>query len=195
MPAGLLLTGGASARLGAPKAELRRDGERLADRAARLLGAVCAPALEVGPGASRLPAVREDPPGGGPLAAVAAGAAALRDGGVDAPVLVLAVDLPFVDEALLRWLAETPAPGTLVPRVGGVPQSLCARYDPDDLDTAAVLVAAGESSMRALLGAVDVTYADEDQWGRAVTPDAFTDVDTPDAVARAGLDWPAGPPG
>ncbi len=195
MPAGLLLTGGASARLGAPKAELRRDGERLADRAARLLVAVCAPALEVGPGASPLPAVREDPPGGGPLAAVAAGAAALRAGGVDAPVLVLAVDLPFVDEALLRWLAETPAPGTLVPRVGGAPQSLCARYDADDLDTAAALLAGGESSMRALLAAVDVTYADEDQWGSAVPPDAFTDVDTPDAVARAGLDWPGGPPG
>jgi len=38
---GLLLTGGASRRFGSPKAELTIDGERLADRGARLLLDVC----------------------------------------------------------------------------------------------------------------------------------------------------------
>jgi molybdenum cofactor guanylyltransferase len=195
MPAGLLLTGGASTRLGAPKAELRRAGERLADRGGRLLRAVCEPALEVGPGVSPLPPVREDPPGAGPLAAVAAGAAALRACGGRGPVLVLAVDLPFVDIALLRWLADREPAGTLVPRVAGVAQSLCARYAPADLATAARLVADGASSMRALLATIDATYADERDWGDVAAPEAFTDVDTADAVARAHLEWPARPPG
>ncbi|HEV2310222.1 MAG TPA: NTP transferase domain-containing protein, partial [Acidimicrobiia bacterium] len=135
MPAGLLLTGGASTRLGVSKSELRRDGERLADRGARLLGDVCETALEVGAGVSPLPAVREDPPGAGPLAAVATGATALHARRFAGPVLVLAVDLPFVDAGLLRWLAGAPG-GTLVPRIAGVAQSLCARYASDDLASA-----------------------------------------------------------
>src|SRR5581483_10755685 len=64
---GLLLTGGASTRMGRAKAELAWDGERLADRVARVVGAVCAPVLEVGPGHSALPAVLEDPPVSDPL--------------------------------------------------------------------------------------------------------------------------------
>ena len=195
MPVGLLLTGGASTRLGAPKAELRRDGERLADRGSRVLRAVCETALEVGPGVTPLPPVREDPPGAGPLAAVAAGAAALQAGGRRRPVLVLAVDLPFVEVPLLRWLADHEPAGTLVPRVAGVAQSLCARYAPADLVTAARLVADGASSMRALLATIDVTYADEGDWGAVAAPEGFTDVDTADAVARAQLEWPARPRG
>jgi molybdopterin-guanine dinucleotide biosynthesis protein A len=193
--AGLLLTGGASTRLGVDKAELRRDGERLADRSARLLAAACDPALEVGPGVSRLPGVREEPPGGGPLAAVVAGAAALTTRGVDQPVLVLAVDLPFVDAALLGWLSEHPAPGAVVPRVDGVAQSLCARYTAADLVVAAALRARGRSALRDLLAAVPVTYLDEAAWGTITNRRAFTDVDTPDAVARAGLELPPRPPG
>lgn len=193
--AGLLLTGGASTRLGVDKAELRRDGERLADRGARLLATVCHPALEVGPGCSRLPAVREDPPGAGPLAAVVAGAAALRDRHVDQPVLVLAVDLPFVDVALLRWLADHPASGAVVPEVDGIAQPLCARYTTADLDVAARLRGEGRSALRDLLTAVPVTYVDETAWAAVAPPRAFADVDTPDAVARAGLAAPPGTPG
>ena len=57
-PAGILLTGGASRRMGTDKATIVVGGETLARRTARLLSAVCDPAVEVGPGASDLPAVR-----------------------------------------------------------------------------------------------------------------------------------------
>jgi molybdopterin-guanine dinucleotide biosynthesis protein A len=193
--AGLLLTGGQSSRLGVPKAELRRDGERLADRAARVLASVCTVALEVGPGTSPLAAVLEDPPGSGPLAALVAGADTLAGRGVRLPVVVLGVDLPFVDAVLLGWLATRPEPGAVVPRVGGVPQSLCARYGPADLDVAARLRVEGKAAMRALLDAVPVTYVDEDAWGAVADASCFDDVDTPDAVVRAGLEWPPRPLG
>ena len=76
MPAaGLLLTGGASRRMGQDKAALPATdgGESLAGRTARLLAAATSPTLEVGPGWSDLPAVVEVQRGGGPLVALAAG--------------------------------------------------------------------------------------------------------------------------
>src|SRR5919206_1287305 len=124
--AGLLLTGGASRRMGTDKALIEVDGRRLVDRAAAVLAAVADPVIEVGPGWSGLPAVREDPPGSGPLAALGAGAAALRAHGHDGCTLVLAVDMPWVTVELLRLLAERPGPMTAVPRAGGHPQPMCA---------------------------------------------------------------------
>lgn len=186
----LLLTGGASRRLGISKATLLRDGESLADRGARVLAAVCDLVLEVGTGASSLPVVQEDPPGSGPLSAVNAGAVELRARGYVGPVLVLAVDLPFVDSALLAWLAEHPSHETVVPRVDGEAQSLCARYSVEALAVAEQLVAEGERSMRSLLAAVPVAYQDENDWGAVCDAQAFADVDTMADLQRLGLDEP-----
>ena len=77
--AGLLLTGGASRRMGHDKATcLSWQARTLARRTARLLAATTTPTFEIGPGHSGLPRVTEDPPGAGPLAAVAAGQRRLR---------------------------------------------------------------------------------------------------------------------
>src|SRR5581483_7646728 len=103
-------------------------GRRLVDRAVAALTAVADPVLEVGPGWSGLAAVREEPPGSGPRAAGHAGA-----------VIVLAVDMPFVTAELLTLLADRPGPATAVPRGGGHPQVLCARYGPEALAAAARL--------------------------------------------------------
>jgi molybdenum cofactor guanylyltransferase len=182
---GLLLTGGASRRLGVDKATLVLRGERLADRTARLLSAVAAPVIEVGPGYTTLPAVREHPPGSGPLAALAAGA----DVG-SARVLVLAVDLPFLDVAVLQWLASHEAPGAVVPIVDGAAQPLCARYSTEALALATKLVREGHASMRALLDRIDVHEAREDEWGIVTTASAFADVDTREDMATYGLERP-----
>ena len=187
MVAGLLLTGGTSRRLGFDKAELLLEGERLADRAAGMLQAVCDPVLEVGPGLSSLPSVRETNPQG-PLTALVAGAAELRAQGDDGPVLLLAVDLPFVDSALLGWLAARPGGRTVVPFDGdGEPQPCCARYAPDALDAAARLVSEGRRSLRALLDAVPIDRIPHDEWRAIAAPHALDDVDTPEDVARHGL--------
>jgi molybdenum cofactor guanylyltransferase len=188
--AGLLLTGGASRRLGIPKATLVRDGERLVDRGARVLGAVCTVVVEVGPGFGSLPSVRERPPGEGPLAALVAGAASIAKSGLPEPVLALAVDLPFVEVPLLRWLAAHPSQRAVVPVVDGIPQTLCARYPPGAIEVAGELLRAGERSVRALLAAIDVDEVGEREWGKVADAHAFTDVDTADDVARAGLDLP-----
>ncbi len=188
--AGLLLTGGASRRLGVDKASLVVRDERLADRTARLLSVVCAPVIEVGPGRSGLPSVREEPPGGGPLSALAAGHRALVAAGHVGPALVVAVDLPALDEAVLRWLAEHPAPSSVVPIVDGMPQTLCARYGVDALAAIPALLDSGARSLRALLAVVAVHEAPVEEWGAVADPTTFADIDTPADAARAGLDLP-----
>jgi molybdopterin-guanine dinucleotide biosynthesis protein A len=177
--------------MGVDKARLRRDGRPLAERAAAVLREVCEPVLEVGPGVSGLDAVREAEPGSGPLAALAAGAAALRDRGHDGALLGVAVDLPFLEAALLRLLVEhRPPDTTVVPVAGDVPQSLCARYAADAGREAAELVAAGHRSLRALLDVVPWTALPEEVWRAVAAPDALDDVDTPADAERFGLEWP-----
>jgi molybdopterin-guanine dinucleotide biosynthesis protein A len=186
--AGLLLSGGASRRMGADKALIEVDGQRLVDRAATVLTAVADPVLEVGPGWSGLPAVREDPPGSGPLAALGAGAAALRAAGHDGPVLVLAVDMPRVGVKLLQLLAGRAGPATAVPRADGHPQPMCARYGPDVLAAVDERLAAGGRSLRDLLETMAVSgavaWVEPEEWEPVAGPDAFADVDTPEDLRR-----------
>jgi molybdopterin-guanine dinucleotide biosynthesis protein A len=195
--AGVLLTGGASRRIGSPKAELLLDGERLVDRTARVVGAVCTPVVEVGPGFSPYPAVREEPPGSGPLAAVGAAEQWLDDEAFIGPAIVVAVDLPHLDEGLVRWLAGHPASASVVPVVAGRAQPLCARYSTDALAAVPSLLEQGDRSMHALLDVIDVEYVNESGWSGVCDARAFADVDTPEDVDRAGLrlpDPPAGDP-
>jgi len=183
--AGLLLTGGASKRLGRTKANLEFDGGTLAHRAARLLAEVCGTVLEVGPGYTELEAISEDPSGAGPLAAVAAGGRALSDRGFGGRVLVLAVDMPFVTSALLRFIARFPGEDSAVPIVGGFPQMLCARYSGAAMQTAGELVSAGESAMKALFRRIPVSRIEPEQWSRAARESSFQDIDTPTDLREA----------
>lgn len=186
--AGLLLTGGASRRMGTDKALLVVDGRRLAERAAATLAEVCEPAIEVGPGWSGLPWVQEDPQGQGPLAALCVGWEELDRRGHAGPVLLLATDMPFVSAGLLRLLAGRPGPATAVPVAGGRQQPLCARYGPDARDAARRLLAAGERSLRALLATVPVGWVEPAEWKAVAGPRAFCDIDTPDDLAALGHD-------
>jgi molybdopterin-guanine dinucleotide biosynthesis protein A len=185
--AGILLTGGASRRMGFEKASMPIDGTSNSKRLAQVLIEVANPVIEVGPGRSGLPAVVEDPPGSGPLAAIAAGVSALDDGGHKGPSLVVACDLPFVDEKLLDLLAGWPGDISVVPVVEGHPQPLCARWSSSDLASSAVLVASGERSMRVLVSRPGVVMLDETGWSSTVDGRAFSDVDTPADLVRLGL--------
>jgi molybdenum cofactor guanylyltransferase len=191
--AGLLLTGGRSRRLGTDKSRVRRDGETLAARGARVLREVCTPVLELGPGNSGLDSVREDPPSTGPLAALAAGGAALQDRGVGDAAVLLAVDLPFVEPPLLALLAgRDPRDGAVVLVAGGVRQPTCALYSRAALDRAETLVDSGARALQALLDAIPVTELPESAWRRVAPSHALADVDTPADLRRLGLD--GGPP-
>jgi molybdopterin-guanine dinucleotide biosynthesis protein A len=179
-----LLTGGASRRLGRDKATLMVGGVPLARRTADLLVEVADPVLEVGPGYTGLAHVREEPPGGGPLAAVAAGWTALGSGPIQA-VLVVATDLPRLTGGLLALLAGHSGTGCVVPvDRSGRPQTLCARYPAATLARSVALLAAGHRSIRALLEGEPVTWLPPSEWepaaGRA---DGLADLDGPEDLA------------
>jgi molybdopterin-guanine dinucleotide biosynthesis protein A len=180
---GIVLTGGTSRRLGFDKTTVELGRETLAGRAARVLGAACSPVVEVGPGRTALPRVREDPPGSGPLAALVAGAGALPAGAV----LLLGCDLLRVEPPLLRLVASWEGAATAVPVVGGRAQLVCARYGADAIAAARALLESGQRSLRALLDVVPVDRLTEDDWGAVASAEAFADLDTPDDLARFGL--------
>ena len=173
--------------MGCDKAQLVVGEWTLARRSAHLLRLVTDAAVEVGPGYSGLHATREDPAGEGPLAAIAAGRHLLRESGHEGAALVLACDLPLVSLALLKFLAEYDAPGTVLPVVDGRAQPLCAKWGAVDLDQAGALVASGVHSLRHLVDQPDVTLLDESAWGHVATATTFADVDRPEDLARYGI--------
>jgi molybdopterin biosynthesis enzyme/molybdopterin-guanine dinucleotide biosynthesis protein A len=170
----IVLAGGASTRLGADKPEQRVGGRRLLDIA---LAAVADADTVVVVGPPRdVPAevtvVCEDPPGRGPVAALAAGFAALPDGPAD--IVVLPADLPRITPVAVTALATArgDAPVALAGDDNGDLQYLTAVWDSAAL---AAALTAYPSRMRDLLpgNAVTCRVADVD------------DVDTPEQLAAA----------
>jgi molybdopterin-guanine dinucleotide biosynthesis protein A len=197
----MLLTGGASRRMGTAKADLVLvpGTETLARRTARLLAATTDPAIEVGPGYTDLPSVADDLAGAGPLHAIISGLRLLddltkndltkNDLSRDYPVLVVATDLPFLTPHLLAWLAAHPGPSSVVPMAAGRAQTLCARYPRSDLRRAAELTREGKESMRDLLAVIRPVLVGEDEWARvALDRRALFDIDTPEDLYAARRD-------
>jgi len=184
---GVLLTGGGSRRMGFDKALIEVAGLPNAVRLARALCQVADPVVEVGPGFSGLPALREEPPGAGPLVALCAGARHLAGLGWSGPVLVAACDLPLAGSLLFEAIASWPSSLSVVPLVNGVAQPLCARWSHSDLAVATTLASSGERSMKALLRATNFSTFGPGDWPSGVSEEDFADADTPADLERAGL--------
>ena len=209
----LVLAGGAARRLGGTdKPALPVGGRMLLDRVL----AACADArttVVVGP---RRPTerpvrwTREDPPGGGPLPALAAGLAALDDAdtagatngsttsdAAGGTVLVLAADLPFLTGATTRALVEAlhgDREGVLLTDSGGRDQPLAGAYRVEPLrrELALLRVEYGHLAglpLRLLTGELALhRIADP-------TGDASFDCDTWEDVAAARARLDGGNPG
>lgn len=162
---GLVLAGGASRRMGRDKATLEHEGERLVDRAVRLLSGLCDEVLVASGDGRRLDVdvaqVADLVPGAGPLGGLAAGlAAASRPA-----VAVVAVDAPFADPGVLRRCAERlgTAPAC-VPAVDGVLQPLHAVWATSTAQAARDALVRGERSPRDLAVALGSVVLAEDAW-------------------------------
>ena len=187
MWAAVVLAGGAGRRLGGTdKPALVVGGQTLLERSvAAAAGAGAAQVVVVGPRrdlAMPVTWTREDPPGGGPLAGLVAGLAALEPARRHEwyALLVLAADLPRVSSALVERLLAGLGPdadAVAVVDAGGWVQPLVAVYRAGPLRAA--LDAVGDPRnrpVRALLERLRVaTLPDED---------GAADIDTPGDLAR-----------
>ena len=179
----IILAGGRSTRFGSDKALAELDGQRLVDRA--LAGIpVHVPIVLVGPDlrplAREVCVVREDPPFGGPVAAIDAGLPHVST----SIVAVLAADMPAA-AGHLGSLVHSLGPGDegIIPADSrGRAQVLCGAYRRACLERA-VRAASGPTggpaglSMRAVVSGMKlatVTWPDERTW----------DVDTPADLVR-----------
>jgi molybdenum cofactor guanylyltransferase len=181
--AAVVLAGGRAARLGGrPKPQLEvGDRTMLSSVLAALDGAV--PRVVVGP-PQPVPAgvllVRESPPGGGPVPALAAGLAAAGDAEV---VAVLAADLPFVTVDVVTALRERlTGDGVLVVDDIGRDQLLLGVWRTARL-RAALPEKAAHVPLRRVLAPLAVRRL------RPTVPDSapppWTDCDTPGDLDRA----------
>jgi molybdopterin-guanine dinucleotide biosynthesis protein A len=176
----IVLAGGTARRLGgANKPQLEVGGTTLLDRAVAAVGGA-ERVVVVGPRQPVLRDVtwcREDPPGGGPVAAIAAG---IEHTTADL-VLVLAADLPWIKAAVPVLLASAAgARAALLVDPGGQVNHLAGAWPRAGLVSA--LAAIGElsgASMRSVVAAAPglVLVPDTGGWGR--------DCDTWDDLAQA----------
>jgi molybdopterin-guanine dinucleotide biosynthesis protein A len=144
---GVVLAGGASRRMGTDKAAVEVGGRSMLDWVESALAAVCDRVVISG----RPGGVADSPGMHGPLAGLAACLA------WDEPLLVVAVDQPWVRVETLRALGAIP--GTAVPVDGGVRQVTCARYAPD-----VAVEARRVRSIQKLLDAVPFRAIAEPEW-------------------------------
>ena len=139
---GLILAGGHSRRMGKEKATLDYAGFTQPEVAAELLSNRCAKVFlslresqAIPKGLNKLSAIRDSREGSGPLV----GIISALDAQPDPAWLVVACDLPFLDDHTLDNLIAKRDPSRLATAYrsshDGLPEPLCTIYEPHSLST------------------------------------------------------------
>ncbi len=155
---GLILAGGMSRRMQTDKAALEIHGKQQLERAFELASSVCAKTFVsvradqlTDPLRGRFPTIADQHPGLGPIAGIAAAQATYPE----AAWLVLACDLPFLTTATLKFLLEHRDPAkpatAFISTSDGLPEPLCAVWEPSSREAVAAWIAAGKQCPRKLL--------------------------------------------
>jgi molybdenum cofactor guanylyltransferase len=187
--AAVIAGGGATRMGGVAKAALAVGGRSIAARQLETLRGIFAhvlviannPAVWESLDVEVAPDLRRD---AGPLGGIHAALSATTG---HAGVVCVAGDMPFVDPRLLELLRDRdPAADAVMPRVGGFPEPLLARYGRRCLPVIEGLLAAGQRAVHAVSGRVAVSWIEEVEL-RALDPHlrSFTNINTPEDLARA----------
>jgi molybdopterin-guanine dinucleotide biosynthesis protein A len=183
---GLVLAGGASRRMRADKAALEYDGRPQLERAFDLVAARCERTFvsvrreqDADGLRARFPQIVDIHEGIGPLAGIAS-AQALHP---QAAWLVIACDLPFLDDAALARLvaARDPAAPAVAYRSAHdeLPEPLCAIYEPGIAGAVRAHIAERRTCPRKLLVRLAAPLLDLER------ADALDNVNTPEEYAGA----------
>jgi molybdenum cofactor guanylyltransferase len=184
---GLVLAGGRSTRMERDKAALAYHGHSQLEHAMELVTPHVLHAFvsvreeqRAEPARARFPQIVDRLEEGGPIAGIAAAQAEHPD----AAWLVLACDLPFLDGATVKhlvWARNADRQATAYRSShDGLPEPLCAIYEPSSRAAIAAYVAEGRRCPRKfLLQAANVALLDEPN------PQALDNVNTPDEYRSA----------
>jgi molybdenum cofactor guanylyltransferase len=198
---GIILAGGSSRRMGINKALLPLPGNyavTFIEHLTSLLVACCVETLIVArdldhaPGYA-FPDVRvtfDKAPDIGPLMGLYSGLSAITT----AFALVIAVDLPFVQPALLSFLLSEPltADTLLVPLVHDVPQVMLAVYPRSLVPIVEEQLERGRRDLRCLLEVAPVHFVEEARL-RQVDPQlrSFVNINTPEELRNISHAYPS----
>jgi molybdenum cofactor guanylyltransferase len=183
---GLILAGGRSKRMQRDKAALPYDGRSQLERAMALLEPHVARAFvsvrdaqASDPVRARFAQILDTGEGKGPIAGIIA--AQGRD--PEVAWLVLACDLPFLDAATLEHLVRSRRPDRLATAYrsshDGLPEPLCAIYEPSSRAAIRAYVAGGRDCPRKFLSQSDVALLEP------VNARALENINTPDEYGAA----------
>ncbi|MFC4309321.1 NTP transferase domain-containing protein [Steroidobacter flavus] len=164
---GLVLAGGASTRMQRDKAAIEYHGQSQLHWTFHLLSHVCAatfvsvrPDQREEPTRAGLPQIVDRQPGIGPIAGISAALHAHPK----AAWIVVACDLPFLNEQTLRYLVERRDPRKIATAFksshDGLPEPLCAIWEPAAREPVLAHIAAGKQCPRKFLINADTLLLD-----------------------------------
>lgn len=146
----VILAGGKASRFGSPKQDIPVGHETLLQRTQRV--------MQEALGAAPVVITRDIHPGHGPMGGLETAFAQTST----TAILVVACDMPGLDPALLRLLAEDPSGAHVVaPRVGRRIHPLCARWSRSTEARIKAAVASNQGTLMALLDELTVHLIDE----------------------------------
>jgi molybdopterin-guanine dinucleotide biosynthesis protein A len=177
---GLILAGGSSRRMGRDKALIAYHGKSQIEWTAERARVVCErvylsvrPDQAAEPARTVLPQIIDRVADKGPIAGLMAAQAEAPE----AAWLVLACDLPFIDEETLRHLAAVRDPARVATAYrssrDGLPEPLCAIFEPKSRALIEAHVGAGKDCPRQFLIVSDTLLIDQPN------PHALDNINTP----------------
>jgi molybdopterin-guanine dinucleotide biosynthesis protein A len=182
---GLVLAGGSSRRMGQDKAALALHGRPQLDWAYDTLARHCQRVFvsiradqQDDPVRRGRPVIVDVQGGAGPIAGIAAAQAAHPDNAW----LVLACDLPFVDDAAIGHLISRRDGRPVVAYASshdGLPEPLCAIYEPASREGVLSALASGRNCPRKFIVSTGVALLEQPD------PAALDNVNTPEELQRA----------
>jgi molybdopterin-guanine dinucleotide biosynthesis protein A len=182
---GLVLTGGRSRRMGRDKALLRHNGESKLERSVRLLQDELEQVFvsvrddqSGDPDRARFPQIIDRYADLGPIA----GILSAMDADSHSAWLVLACDLPNLDRATIRHLLNRRSKSqhftAYRSSFDGLPEPLCAIYNPESRTVIDGFVAAGVHCPRKIMIRSDTCLLEQP------SPGALDNINTPEELSR-----------
>jgi molybdopterin-guanine dinucleotide biosynthesis protein A len=180
-----VLAGGKSSRMGTEKAFVNLNGQTLLQRALELVRPIGQTVWILGSRekfGSYGTVIEDEFPNHGPLGGIHA---ALRASDQELN-LILAVDMPFVENRFLAYLAKSAKDTAAVvtaPRAEGRWQPLCAVYRPEFAILAEQALKADKNKIDPLFSQVAVRAIDDTELrGKGFAPEMFRNLNTPEEV-------------